>query len=486
MGNRRMGTMSGVGRDARRGAPLLLAMASLGWACSSDGDGEPAAQGDPSTLPDESSADEPGAGGDVTEGMDPNLPLVGGKPAATENASAEGCTVPALPAFADLPEQASLPDPFVSMDGTRLTDASQWACRRAEISAQVQEYELGPKPAKPSIVTGTFADGTLTITTGEPDKTIDFAVTITRPDGAAEGPIPALITIGGSTLAPVFASRGIATIAFNNGEMGAQGNRQEGDMYTNTRGQGKFYELYGADHGAGSMMAWAWGVSRIIDALEATPEANIDTSRLAVSGCSRNGKGALVVGAFDERIALTVPQESGAGGSAAWRISQAMMDNYKATVNPMPAGGEGVQTLSSASGEQPWFRASFSQFGGSMNDVSKLPYDHHMVLGLVAPRALFVVDNTNMMWLGNESSFTDSVAAAEIWAGLGVQGAMGASQVGDSTHCTEVPQAQLDGLAAFVDKFIGGNDGADTNVLSSDQITPDRARWITWETPALP
>lgn len=483
-------SFSNMRLDTRLCAPYLMVLAGLALACSSDDTTE---TGSPSTeelpaQPEPAATDPaaPGAEGSSPEGMDPNLPLVGGQPSIGEATSAAGCSVPAPAAFADLPAQAALPDPFVSMDGTAITSKSQWACRRAEIAAQVQEYELGPKPAKPSIVSGALAGDQLTITTGEADKTIDFTVTVTRPEGAPAEPIPALIMIGnGSALSPVFASRGMATIAFNNGEIGAQGNRQEGDTYTNTRGQGKFYELYGADHGAGSMMAWAWGVSRIIDALESTPEANIDTKRLAVTGCSRNGKGALVVGAFDERIALTVPQESGAGGSASWRISQAMMDNYKATVNPAPAGGEGVQTLSSASGEQPWFRASFSQFGGTSDDVTKLPFDHHMVLGLVAPRALFVVDNTDMMWLGNESSFTSSVAAAEIWTGLGVQGAMGASQVGDSTHCSEVPQAQLDGLAAFVDKFLVGTEAADTNVLSSDQITPDRARWISWQTPAL-
>src|SRR5690606_4976111 len=116
-------------------------------------------------------------------------------------------------------------------------------------------------------------------------------------------------------LAPVFSDRGVAVITFDNDAIGAQGNKREGDTYTNTRGQGIFYDLYGSDHPASSMMAWAWGVSHVIDALASTPEANIDTGRIAVSGCSRNGKGALVVGAFDERIALTVPQESGAGGS---------------------------------------------------------------------------------------------------------------------------------------------------------------------------
>jgi hypothetical protein len=398
-------------------------------------------------------------------------------PAFVENSGGDCAALP-LPSFDELEPIASLPDPFLSANGERITARSQWTCRRAEIAAQVQEYELGPKPPKPSIVTGAFADDQLTITAGEPGNTVSFSVNVTRPSDAAAAPIPALITIGGSGLAPSFTSRGFATIAFNNNAMGAQGGG-------NTRGQGTFYQLYGSDHGAGSMMAWAWGVSRIIDALESTPEANIDVTRLAVSGCSRNGKGALVVGAFDERIALTVPQESGAGGSASWRISQAQMDNYRATVNPAACCGEGIQTLSSAAGEQPWFRQSFGQFGGNADNVNRLPFDHHMVLGLIAPRALLVIDNSDFMWLGDESSFTDSVTAAEIWTGLGERGAMGASQVGGHAHCSGVPQSQLDELGAFIDKFLLGDGNANTDVLRSDRITVDRARWITWSTPTL-
>jgi hypothetical protein len=44
------------------------------------------------------------------------------------------------------------------------------------------------------------------------------------------------------------------------------------------------------------MIAWAWGISRLIDALEAMPEAGIDPTQLGVMGCSRNGKGALIAG----------------------------------------------------------------------------------------------------------------------------------------------------------------------------------------------
>jgi hypothetical protein len=62
---------------------------------------------------------------------------------------------------------------------------------------------------------------------------------------------------------------------------------------------------------------------------------------------------------------------------------------------------------------------------------------------------------------------------------------MGASQVGGHAHCTDVPQAQLNELGAFIDKFVLGQEGANTNVLRSDRITPNRAGWITWRTPEL-
>jgi len=424
----------------------------------------------------------------ATPAASPPAPVASSAETGFAERRGAACPAPALPSFAQLQPIAALPDPFLSLNGQRISSKADWACRRAEIAAQVQEYELGPKPPKPASVTGSFEGGRLGVTASEAGKTVSFSVGITRPENAPAGPIPALIVIGRSSLSPFFASKGVAVIDFDNNAMGAQGNQGDGAARTNTRGQGTFYELYGKEHPASSMMAWAWGVSRIIDALAATPAANVDVKHLAVSGCSRNGKGTLVVGAFDERIALTVPQESGAGGSASWRISQAQMDAYRAK-NPNPKGGEGVQTLASATGEQPWFRASFAQFGKSSEDVQRLPFDHHMVLGLVAPRALFVLDNTDMMWLGDESSFTNLVAAAEIWKGLGVGDAMGASQIGGHPHCRDVPQPQLDELGAFVDKFLLGKlpdeSGASTSVLRSDRISPDRARWIPWSTPAL-
>src|SRR5262245_36486631 len=69
-----------------------------------------------------------------------------------------------LPALGDLHETTELPDPFLSLGCMRITSADQWACRRTEIAAQAQTYELGAKPPAPASVTGAFDAGNLTVT----------------------------------------------------------------------------------------------------------------------------------------------------------------------------------------------------------------------------------------------------------------------------------------------------------------------------------
>ncbi|XXT56429.1 hypothetical protein WMF28_28295 [Sorangium sp. So ce590] len=218
------------------------------------------------------------------------------------------------------------------------------------------------------------------------------------------------------------------------------------------------------------MIAWAWGISRIIDALEKPPSANIDPRRIAVTGCSRDGKGALTAGAFDERIVLTIPQESGAGGSASWRVSQAAANS-----------GQNVQTLSNAANEQPWFRQNFGSTFGSR--VNNLPFDHHMVMGLVAPRALLVLDN-RIDWLGIDSTFTAGSIAHAIWEGLGAPDKMAYWQLGGHEHC-QFPAAQRALLEAYVKKFLVGGGSGETNVVRSDGARADLNRWMRWTAPRL-
>jgi hypothetical protein len=402
------------------------------------------------------------------------------------------CAVPMLLDYPALPAIDSLPDPFMNMDGSRVAAKSEWACRRAETAAQVQQYSLGPKPPRPESVSGVFTpqkqttttnpqtgatsdvvNDTITVSVSEAGQSIDFDATITYP-ASGTGPFPAMIGVGGSSLDnAAIAALGVALINFPNGDVAAQNNGS-------SRGQGKFYTLYGAAHPAGAMIAWAWGVSRLIDALEQTPEANIDTQKLGVTGCSRNGKGALVVGAFEERIALTVSQESGAGGSSTWRLADL---SHQAWIDAGRPTDQDVQTLRQIVDENVWFTNTFRQFSES---ATKLPFDQHMVMGLVAPRALFMVNNTDPYWLGKESSYVGAVAASSVWQALGVPDMMGSSQVGGHAHCSNVP-VQTEEVGRYIRKFMLGDASVDTsNVLYTDGgYTMDRARWTPWETPVL-
>ena len=366
---------------------------------------------------------------------------------------------------ASLPAIASLPDPFTAMDGTRITQAAQWDCRRDEIGGQAQQYELGPKPGKPASVTGSFDGTQITVTVSDGKSTLTFSAPVTLPSTGSP-PYPAMIGIGGITINPTgLNALGVATIIFPNDTIALQNDGTSRDM-------GAFYDFYGKTHTAGAMIAWAWGISRLIDALETTPSAEIDPTRLGVTGCSRNGKGALIVGAFDDRIALTIPQESGSGGSASWRVSDVQL-----------AGGGNVQTLSEIVQENVWFRSSFAQFSST---ATKLPFDHHEIEGMVAPRALLIVENTVQEWLGNLSTYTDSMAAHEIWQALGIPDHMGVYQVNSGAHCVGFGAAQMPVVTAYVQKFLIGGGTADTNVLKTDGgFTLDKATWIDWTEPTL-
>ncbi|KAF3931688.1 hypothetical protein ABW19_dt0202797 [Dactylella cylindrospora] len=368
-------------------------------------------------------------------------------------------TCPALPNPVNLVANTRLPDPFTFVNGAKVTTKDQFKCRQAEISSLMQTYELGVKPPKPSSVTSSWSGNRLTINVSNGGTSISFAVTITAPSGGS-GPYPAIIGYAGGNI-PIPA--GVALINYNHDEIAVQQN-------SGSRGQGKFYTLYGSGHSAGALTAWAWGVSRILDALEQTPAANINPQRVGVTGCSRNGKGAIVAGALDERIALTIPQESGSGGSACWRLS----DYQKSQ-------GQNVQTASQIITENVWFSTSFNSY---VNQVSRLPFDHHSLAGLVAPRGLYVIENTSMEWLGALSTYGCMKVGSLIYQALGVTSNMGYSQVGGHNHCA-FPSSQQSELTAFINRFLLGQ-SVSTNVFRTDgSFSFNQAQWVDWTVPTL-
>ena len=385
--------------------------------------------------------------------------------AACAAALLAGCqhAAPALPGVADLKPEPLLPAPFTFADGHAVRSQVDWQRRRAELAAQVQHYELGAKP-EPAPVQARIDGDNLVVTVTHAGRTFSFPAKIQLPPGG-KAPYPALIGMGAVSLNNDELRRmGVALITFPNNLVAEQ---KDGG----SRGKGGFYDLYGSGHTAGAMAAWSWGVSRLVDALEKAPDARIDANRLGITGCSRNGKGAIVAGAFDERIRLTIAQESGSGGAAGWRISDAQR-----------AAGRNVQTLRQIVTENVWFTDSFRQFGEA---AARLPFDQHEVMGLIAPRALLVVENTSMEWLGNESAWRTSLAAREIWKALGAGDAMGIAQVGGHPHC-RLPESQYGYVNAYVRRFLLDEPNVDTQVLTTDgEFQRGLQPWVEWRTPQL-
>jgi len=283
---------------------------------------------------------------------------------------------------AELPVIKELPNPFTFADGSTVRTAKDWERRRVEIKELFQDYMYGhmpPKPEKMTIKRGERVTDEATKVTIQnlevklehQGKTFTINVTLALPAGAKEK-VPVLIQSGGfggkggggSKRFKTYTDRGYAVAEFS-------WNAVAGD--TKGARKGGIYTLFGDKIDTGSMMGWAWGIARVIDALETVPE--IDITKVFVTGHSRNGKGALVAGAFEERIALTVPSHSGAGGIAPYRF----IDDYA------KRNGK-AETLQNVVGYAPqWFRPDFNQFVGK---VERLPVDQHLLVALVAPRAL--------------------------------------------------------------------------------------------------
>jgi hypothetical protein len=370
-----------------------------------------------------------------------------------ENTGAE-CTPPPLPDFADLPIVRPLTDPFEWSDGSgRDITLASWSCRRNEIKLEIENYEIGPKPVRPDTINATYLDGLLTIEIIENGDTLILTSQISLPEG--EGPFPAVLGMGGGTgslPASVFDSLKIAKIPFNFSQVMA---------WAQIRGQEPINKLYPDLAYMGAYAGWSWGVSRLIDGLElVADDLPIDLSHLAVTGCSFAGKMALYAGAFDERIALTIPQESGGGGGAAWRVGETIGN---------------VEKIGNTS--RVWFMASLADF--SAQNVSKLPFDHHELMAMVAPRALLFIGNPSQEWLGEESGYVSSRAAHQVWKNFGVGDRFGFTFNADHGHCA-YPTIQYPELYDFLEKFLLGDNTVNTNVEIHEFDDVDYERWFEW------
>lgn len=358
-----------------------------------------------------------------------------------------------------LPANSRLPDPFRKLDGTRIATKADWRCRRAETRELAERYVYGDKPAKPATVTGTVSSSSISVNVSQNGRSASFSASVQLPTGT--GPFPAVVVYGGfgADTATIRAA-GAAVISYDPMAVGREGTPRNNK-------QGAFYTLYGATSSTGLLAAWAWGVSRIIDVIEQSG-GNILRPVTGVTGCSRFGKGAFVAGVFDQRIALTMPVESGSGGVPIFRGI---------------ATESGAQPPSSAYGEQPWLGDAFGSYTGN---TAGLPIDTHQAVAMIAPRGLFIMENPHIDWLAAQSGSVAALAGAEVYKALGAGDNITYwSDVSDGTHCANRSEWRTP-MQQYIQKFLRDS-GSVTGVMRiSSRKAGNLAQWRDWTTPTLP
>jgi hypothetical protein len=357
-----------------------------------------------------------------------------------------------FPPPGQLPANPNLPDPLVMLDGSRVTTKEQWETqRKPELKALFQHYMYGNLPPTPArqkyevlfsddkALGGKAKLSEVKITFDQPKLDHPIYVLFVVPNQVKKAPVfVGMNFCGNHTLLDderihlpegwvrnscagavneratakgrggqkdlwnidLILERGYALACFYSGDA-------DPDTPDMRDGIGPaFYkpgQTSAAADDAGTIMLWAWGFHRVVDFLQQAGAGDVDASRIAVVGHSRNGKTALVAGAFDERIAVVIPLQAGCGGTAPSRTSDKRAESVKRINTSFPH----------------WFDGNFKQFN---DDPSKLPFDQHCLIALCAPRPVLVPNAEEDLWANPSGQFVMLEAASPVYRLLGVEG----------------------------------------------------------------
>jgi hypothetical protein len=342
----------------------------------------------------------------------------------------------------------SLPDPLITEDGSLINHSNQWTPRRGEVLELLARHQYGFFPMSQVQLEGTVLSEhagvkeaatklkQVEIRLSRSGKTLSLELLLFLPESIS-GPVPAFLGLnfyGNHTVHPHPRIRLHESWSPDSAELRVTGNR----ACAASRGLrahrwpveeiiGRGYALatvYCGDidpdfddgfrngvHGLfderdftapaeerwGTIAAWAWGLSRILDYI-IKDEPAIDPTRVIAIGHSRMGKAALWAAANDERFAAVISNESGCAGAALHRRRF----------------GERLVHLNST------FPHWLNQRAKSYNErEDALPFDQHELLALIAPRPLYVASADDDLWADPRGEFLSLVHAEPVYQLLG-------------------------------------------------------------------
>ena len=378
-----------------------------------------------------------------------------------------------------------MPDAFTFLDGSKVNTKVDWKKRKEEIAALYQQYMYGvwrsgeqvDYEELTEVVTGRFTATDWKdfstwkyVETSEPatdtkkslrikvqlpcegmseprvmERKAEFRVNLYLPETNTHlNGAPILIEIGslGEPVRNYLLSQGYAVAEMRTSEVASDDDKH----------LGAFYELYpygnSAEEQTGVLMAWAWGVSKIIDVLS-TPELaeklKLDPKVIIVNGVSRNGKATAVAGAFDSRITVTAPSSSGAGGVVAFRYnSEGLSFDYSPLRKDefIDFQGEAEGTASyegyqSADGKmvtvgtnQSFTHLGVDSMGGwvidnyrTFTDVTDFPLDQHLLAALSSGENRYLYITTEVVggdWVNAAGTYACYLETKKIFERLGI------------------------------------------------------------------
>jgi hypothetical protein len=318
-----------------------------------------------------------------------------------------------------------LPDPLVANDGTRVTSPAAWANqRRAEIVELFATNEYGRAPiGRPanmhfevkqtetpafnaaarfrqvnSVFAGPGGNGRLALHVYSPPANVKpkgiFILIVNRDRAIITEAEPKPTEFW-----PVqdIVSRGYVAAAFHNSDLASDAKA--------TSWAGGVFKIFGPTLAQrkpddwGTIAAWSWGASRAVDYLRSDRE--LAALPVAVVGHSRGGKAALWCGAQDERVALTISNDSGCSGAALARRTT----------------GETVQKINTAFPH--WFCGNYKNYNGR---EETMPVDQHMLIAAMAPRLVYVASASEDRNADGAAEFASCVAAEPVFRLHGSKG----------------------------------------------------------------